>query len=203
MNYSLSRLTASRYQLRMQGACYSVNWMATLAASLSALRIGVLEAQVTSDEPHHWNAEFTLEFRSSHVRAETLDFVALTRRKPSMVISEAPHLQRFVLIRRTDGTIRVIVEAEDHGGFQERFLARVAGLGLYPVAMKLRRSGRMTRNSFALRGIGGRAPTEEANGAMESLLRRMQPQRVDWLSGRTPTAAPPPAPASTTQRWQA
>lgn len=177
MNYSLVRLAASRYQLRMQGPCYSVNWMATLAASLSALRVGVVEASVSCDEQQSWDAEFQLDFRRSQVRAEALDFVSLTQRKPTTVITEAPQLMRFVLTQRDDATLKVIVEAEDHGGFQERFLARVAGLGLYPVEMKLRKCGPIIRNSFALRGIGGRAPADEAGGAMETLLRRMQVRR--------------------------
>ena len=179
MNYSLARLAASRYQLRMQGPCYSVNWMATLSASLSALRVGVVEASVVCEEAHSWNAEFVLDFRRSQVRAEALDYVALTQRKPTSVITEAPQLQRFVLVQRKDSTIKVMVDAEDYGGFQERFLARVAGLGLYPVEMKIRRNGPSIRTSFALRGIGGRAPADEAVGAMESLLRRMQVRRDD------------------------
>lgn len=177
MNYSLARLAASRYQLRMQGPCYSVNWMATLAASLSALRVGVIEASVSCDESQSWNAEFMLDFRRSQVRAEALDFVSLTQRKPTSVITEAPQLQRFVLVQRADCTIKVIVEADDNGGFQERFLARVAGLGLYPVEMKLRKTGPIIRNSFALRGIGGRSPAEEAASALETMMRRMQVRR--------------------------
>ena len=43
--------------------------------------------------------------------------------------------------------------------------------------MKFRRTGPAIRISFALRGIGGRAPAEEAAGAMETLLRRMQVRR--------------------------
>jgi hypothetical protein len=190
MNYALKRLSASRYQLRMQGACYSVNWMATLSASLSALRVNMLEARVESEDPHNWDAEFILDFRTSGLHAEALDYVSLTQRKPTMVITEAPQLRRFVLLQGADRSIRVIVEAEDHGGFQERFLARVAGLGLYPVAMTLRRTGPIVRNSFTLRGIGGRAPAEEASGAMETLLRRMQPRRVDLVTLTQPLPGP-------------
>lgn len=177
MNYSLSRLTASRYQLRMQGPCYSASWMATLSSSLSALRIAVVEAHVSSEAPHLWTADFVLDFRGSQVRAEVLDYVALTRRKPTIVISEAPILQRFVLLSGRQRTLRIVVEADEQNGFQDRLLTRIAGLGLHPTQMNLRRMGLTVRYSLALRGIGGREPAAEAGGALESLLRRMQARR--------------------------
>ncbi len=185
MNYSLTRLSSSRYQLRMQGACHTTNWIAPMSASLNALRIGVIEATASCEGSHCWNADFVLDFRHSQIPAAALDYAALPQRKAGSIISEAPPLRRFALIRHKDGTLKLMVEAEDRGGFLERFLTRVAALGLYPVQMTFGKTGQSIRATFALRGIGGRAPAQDAAGTMETLLRRMlerraaQPMAVD------------------------
>jgi len=181
MNYSLTRLTSSRYQLGLQGPCHNVNWVALLSVSLSAMKISMLAAEAVREEPNLWTAQFELEFRASPVGAESIDYLALIRRRPLPSAPELPRLQRFAVARRADGTLRVMADADEQSGLLERLLSRVSGLGLYPNEVKLRATRDGLRSSLALRGIGGLTPAEDTGAALETLLQRMQVRRSELV----------------------
>jgi hypothetical protein len=175
MNFSIARSENGFYQLRIHGSNPNAHWVPMLCSSLAALQVSIVAARAERTEPSQWDAVFQLDFRASRVHPEVLNYVALTQpRTPPKVIPEAPQLQRFAILRRSDRGLRVVAEGAEQAGFLDRLLTKISGLGLYAVGLKITTGFGTVRANLVLRGIGGLAPTEEAAGALETLLRRMQ-----------------------------
>lgn len=176
MNITTRPLTATIYELRIEGRPQNANWISALSAGLAERGAQILSGRVQALGELDWEAEFQIDFANARVAPEVFDYLSVLRTATWPTSMAQPMLRRFCMARRLNGTLEVIVEAAEQVNLIGRLLIRYAGVGLFPQSLELWPQHGRTRCRFVLRGIGGNAPGVATPRALEMVLSRMLPR---------------------------
>lgn len=162
--------TAGSTLVRLWGG-FPTGWAGALCLGLTEAGIAVVRGFARRTALRRWEAEFQLLPVGRKHRPEDVDFLALAA---GLERSQAPvevTLRRFAVERdpRT-GSLLVELEGRDRIGFLGSLLDRFAALSLFPDEMTIETRHEIAADRFSLRALGGRAPSEQAQGALAGIL---------------------------------
>ena len=131
----VTRLSDGSFRVRLGGS-FGQGWLASLCRGLADKRISIDRAHAMRTRNLSWIAEFT---------ALPLEGAADPDRVPYLALAATPveldglplQLTRYELEPSFDGTLKLSFQAKDALGLLGTLLARLAGLGLYPVEMHI------------------------------------------------------------------
>lgn len=171
---SIQKDSEGFHELRLRGAFEHPHWMAHLLSNLSEAHVSVVSGQACQMEDSCWDARLTLDFRSSTATPEVLDFVAMAQRRSAAVDWSPPQVSQFLITRRRDQQIELLVEGPDQIGFLSRLLTKVSVLGLFPSELEINTVAGQIRDRLVLRGITAMGPTRTVQSALEAVFRLMR-----------------------------
>jgi hypothetical protein len=162
--------TAGSTLVRLWGG-FPTGWAGALCLGLSDAGIALLRGFARRTALRRWEAEFQLLPVARKKPLEEVDFIALAAGLERSVAPVAVILDRFVVERdpRT-GSLLVELEGPDRIGFLGSLLDRFAALSLFPDEMSIETRRDIAADRFSLRALGGRAPSEQAQGALIAAL---------------------------------
>lgn len=159
-------------QLTLAGRASHPHWVVWLLSALAREKVAVASAIVSRTDVATWDANFTLDFTRSRVRPEMLDYVRLASTESSLTLAP-PAPTRFLMSRRADGSLELLVEAPDHPDVLGGLLHRLAGHALFPSEITLWAVRLGLRHKLVLRGISGTRPSEATEENVERALARL------------------------------
>jgi hypothetical protein len=150
---------------------FPTGWAGALCLGLSEAGIAVVRGFARRTALRRWEAEFQLLPVQRKRFLGDLDFLALAAGLDRSVAAAPVTLDRFT-VERDPGTGSLLVELEgrDRIGFLGSLLDRFAALSLFPDEMSVETRHDIAADRFSLRALGGRAPSEQAQGALATLL---------------------------------
>ncbi len=167
---TLSRLASGQYELKIKGRLTHPHWMAFLFSGLSAAGVSVVSGRAAQDETG-WDARWILDFTRSESAPESLDYVAMSLKKPDTFTVGAPVLSGYQIVRRGDQSLEVQLQGPDQIGFLGRVLSRLSSIMLFPIAVEVETPAGQLRDTIVFRGIGGMAPNADAQKSLDILLK--------------------------------
>jgi hypothetical protein len=177
MEFSVRLGAGGQHQLELQGSCRNPHWVTALFQGLSDYRISIVSGHAAVGLQGDWHARFHLDCSACSTDVARIDYSALTERTTStLLVAEAPLLSTFNVSRRPDQSLELRIDAPDQRGFLGRILARISGLGLFPVSMEIGTINGRINDRLVFRGIGGLVPSESIPKSLEILLNRFVPQ---------------------------
>ncbi|MBL6750881.1 MAG: hypothetical protein ISP90_10185 [Nevskia sp.] len=178
MDFFVRLGTSGQHHLELNGSCRNPHWITALFQGLSDHRISIVSGHVTLGPQHEWHGRFHLDCAECRIDVSRIDYSGMTERTTSaLLVSEAPLLSTFSVTRRADQSLELRIDAPDQRGFLGRILARISGLGLFPVSMDIGTVNGRINDRLVFRGIGGMAPGEPVAKALDTLLNRFTPQQ--------------------------
>jgi hypothetical protein len=168
---SISALPNGHNQLKISGRFTHPHWMAFLFSGLSAANVSVISGRAVQNETQ-WEANWVLDFSRSGIAPQSLDYVGLALQRPTQTGGAgALSLTRYQIARRPDQSLEVWLHGPDQIGFLGRVLSRLSLIMLFPTEIDINTSGGQIRDYIVFRGIGGMAPNDEAQKALDILLK--------------------------------
>jgi hypothetical protein len=175
MNATVQPLAEGLHQLRLEGRSANPHWVLSLFSGLSREGVSIVAGRATRGDQRHWRAEFDLDFAGTKTPPGRLDYESMTRQPVEATAAEAPRLSRWAVVRTSDGSLELTVEGPDQIGFLGRLLAKLSGVGLFPVAMEINTVAGRIQDRFELRGIGGASPSATVERVLATILDRALP----------------------------
>lgn len=170
---SITRAQGGWYELSLKGVFPHPHWIAFLFSGLAESQVSVVSGRALRDDNLQWDTRLMLDFARSQAMPEALDYVALAQRKPSAADMTMPRLSRFETRRTRDNSLEMTLEGPDQIGFLGRLLSRVSLLTLFPIQIEINTVSGAIRDRIVMRGIGGVAPAETSDAALQNLLRSL------------------------------
>lgn len=159
------------YRLRLDGRLPPL-WAGDLASGLAAQEISILSGRGRG-AGLNWKAELLLDFTAAQVVPERVDYLKLAASSSGAAFAGKVRLSHFACNRLPNGLLEVWVYGPDQPGFLARVLGRMAVSLLFLAEFDIEtRSGRI-EDRFVLIGMGGIAPSEEVQKALERNLRSL------------------------------
>ena len=158
----------------MEGT-FKPGWLGSLAASIAAHGVSILEGHAECDPLGGWTADLVLERSPTGTLPSELDFVELADRDVSdyggprveLCVASTSHVPDH------GGSLLVCVEGTDQLGFLATLLTRLAKVALFPVELRIATISGRVSDRLWLRCPGGRAPDADALSAVTLALRPM------------------------------
>ncbi len=177
MEFSVKLGASAQHQLELEGTCRNPYWITALFQGLSDYRISIVSGQASLAASNEWRGRFHLDCSDCSSDVTRIDYSAMTERSSAtLLVAETPLLSAFKVSRRPDQSLDLRIDAPDQRGFLGKILARISGLGLFPVAMEIGTVNNRINDRLVFRGIGGMVPGESIPKALETLLNRFLPQ---------------------------
>jgi len=146
-------------------------WAGALSLGLAHEGVGIVRGFARQVGIGRWVAELQVQPAAAATELSRLDFLGL---------AQAPHGREIVPLRlrswyvdsspETGGALYLEVRGEDRLGFLGSLLARLAALSLFPAEMMIETQDGLALDRFALRGVGGRLPSDDARQALVAML---------------------------------
>jgi hypothetical protein len=162
--------TAGSTLVRLWGG-FPTGWAGSLCLGLSEAGIAVIRGSARRTALRRWEAEFQILASERRLRLDEIDYLALAAgleksKRPAPVALLNFHVERDP----GTGSLLLDLEGRDRLGFLGSLLDLFAALSLFPDEMAIETRRDVAVDRFSLRALGGRAPSEEAQGALTAAL---------------------------------
>ena len=139
-------------------------WTERLAGGLAALGEDIAEL-VADRHAGVWDVELSVRGRPQ------VDIEHLMRdAEPRAGSSDGYKVESFTVHRNDDGSLELMVRAQDRPGFLAFVLRELRTLALFPARVKARSVGQLAEDRFLLVSVGGAAPSVETARALSAVL---------------------------------
>ena len=155
----LPELTRFRFEAELP-----LLWTERLAGGLAALGEDIAEL-VADRHAGVWDVELSVRGRS-HVDIEHL----MRETEPRSGAQDAHKLESFSVHRNDDGSLELMVRAQDRPGFLAFLLRELRTLALFPARVKARSVGSLAEDRFLLVSVGGASPSAETARALSAVF---------------------------------
>ena len=167
--FSLAKSRNGGQQLRIQGEFQRPLWIPYLFSSLSNLKVSVTRGTATLTATRDWDAAFDLDFSGCTRTPENIDYLALSEQQTPLA-SAPPTLSHFLVTRRSDQSLEVVLQGPDQIGFLGNILAKLSMLTLFPTELEIDTVAGQIRDRIVFLGIGGMPPNESIEKSLETML---------------------------------
>jgi hypothetical protein len=157
------------YRVWLEGA-FPTGWAGALALGLARAHIVVVDATARRNASRRWIAAFKVRPETETADPEAIPYLALARSRQPLGAAAPILLLDFALQEDRSGALLLEVRGQDRTGFLGSLLDRLAALALFPEEMTVATEGALAVDRFALRGLGGHAPSAEAREALRRML---------------------------------
>lgn len=160
--------------VRLEGR-FPTGWTGHLTLGLARLGVSVQRGFAHSMGQGQWAAQLQVLPVTALADAATIDYVRLAAggmpwEEPVPITLVSFQVQQH----DPRGALRLAVRGWDRVGFLGSLLSRLAGLSLFPDAVRVETVGAMAVDTFYLRATGGVAPSEGARRALTTRLTPLQ-----------------------------
>lgn len=164
----VTRLSDGSFRVRLGGS-FGQGWLASLCSGLAEQRISIERAHAIRTRNLSWIAEFTAVPLVGAADPDHVPYLALA--VTPVELDERPlRLTKFEIERCFDGTLKLAFQARDTLGLLGALLAKLAGLGLYPVEMHIDTQTDLASDVLWLCTADADSPSEALRDALESAL---------------------------------
>lgn len=185
---SLQRLPDGFVEVGLRGEFSHPHWLAYLLRGLSESQVSLVSGRAVQSDTLEWDARIVLDFRSSQLLPEKLDYVTLAHQRMDMATLAAPQLGGFRIARRSDLQLEAHLDAPDQVGFLGRLLTRVSSLGLFPSELEIATISGRIKDRIVFRGIMNKAPTDTVQKSLEAMFRLMSVPARPEVPAASPSA---------------
>jgi hypothetical protein len=167
---SVTREKGGTFRVELEGS-FPTGWAGALSLGLARANVGIVSGVARRTGPRHWTTALVVRPQSDGAHPEEVDYLALARRRYPLGTAVPIELTSFeVECDGRTGALLLAVEGVDCIGFLGSLLDRLAGLALFPEDMTIETEEDRARDRFALKALGGQAPSREAHQALVTLL---------------------------------
>ena len=168
---SISATRAGVYELNLTGQIHRLHWVVQLFYALSQLQVSIISGDARQVKIGEWNSRFVLDFSNSPANPSHLDYAGFAERDAALNRTITPKLSGFQLDRRPDQLLDLRLDGPDQIGFLASILGKMSGFALFPSSLEIRTVAGKIQDSFILRGIGERPPSDSAKESFTKVLR--------------------------------
>jgi hypothetical protein len=167
----VERLGGDLCRLSLEGVLWP-GWAGNLASGLAAQRMSILRGSALGGRAGLWTATFDVLRLPDAPDPASLDLLALARHDAREGFSTPLRIGRFALhpALEHDGSLQLVVSAQDRIGFLAALLRRLAYFSLFPVEMRLDTRGDRVTDELWLRAGGDRPPSTTTREALAHAL---------------------------------
>lgn len=164
----VTRLSDGSFRVRLGGS-FGQGWLASLCRGLADKRISIDRAHAMRTRNLAWIAEFTALPLEGAEDPDRVPYLALAA-TPVVLDGQPLSLVRYEVEDCFDGTLKLAFEAKDALGLLGTLLAKLAGLGLYPVEMHIDTQTDIASDTLWLGTADGGSPAPEQRDALCAAL---------------------------------
>jgi hypothetical protein len=166
----VTRERGGTFRVELEGS-FPTGWAGALSLGLAHANVGIVSGVARRTGPRHWTTAIVVRPQSDGAHPETIDYLALARRRYPLGTAVPIELTSFeVEADERTGALLVAVTGVDCIGFLGSLLDRLAGLALFSEDMTIETEDDLARDRFALKALGGHAPSREAHQALVTML---------------------------------
>jgi hypothetical protein len=164
----VTRHSDGSFRVRLGGS-FGQGWLASLCRGLADKRISIERAHAMRTRNLSWIAEFTALPLEGAADPDHVPYLALAV-TPIELDGLPPKLVSYEVEPSFDGTLKLAFQAQDALGLLGTLLARLAGLGLYPVEMHIDTQTDIASDTLWLSTADGESPSPEMRTVLCGML---------------------------------
>ncbi len=167
MNY----LGLQCYQVDLKGR-FAPGWVGHLSNGLAHRNINITRVEAARGVGMQWSARLNLDFTTTDIRPDDLDYIGLSRESSSAVKAESLCIESLKMEFSTDcdGSLYLEAGGPDRIGILSSLLNRFSLFSLFPVKMLVETKNNRIFDRFWLKGLGSSIPSKEAVSALKERL---------------------------------
>ncbi len=145
-------------------------WVGRLALSLSRQNVTIVRGCACRAGGGRWSAYFDLRGIRDVAVLRSIDYEALLARRAPPEAPGVVALERYTLVRATDGALRLDLRGRNRPGFLWSLLEHLARLSLFARDMHVETHGRTAEGRIELRSLARSPASEDTRLALDLLL---------------------------------